>query len=124
MNNNKKIIFATLILFLLSAVYLSFMEMRQADLNVDKNWWVLSFDNPKSNDLSFTIENHSNESNFHWEILADKEKIQEGDIKISKGYSWTSSAQEDTQKANLDNKKVTISATNGNDKKNIYKIFP
>lgn len=122
--SNKKIIFVIIFLFLISAVYLSWIEKKQADFNLNKNWWSLSFDNPKSSDLSFTIENHSDESNFHWEILADKEKIQEGDIEILKGSTWTLDVQGDMPETNGDNKKATISATNGNDKKNIYKIFP
>lgn len=124
MNNNKKIIFAILLLFLISAVYLSWTEKKQADFNLDKNWWSLSFDNPKGSNLSFTIENHSNESNFHWEIILGDNKAKEGDVNVIKGFAWTLDAQANMPETNLDNKKVTISATNGNDKKNIYKIFP
>lgn len=124
MNNNKKIILAILLLFIISAVYLSWIEIRQADLNLNKNWWALYFKDPKSNSLNFTIENHSQKNNFHWEIISGSDTLKEGNVSITKGSTWTSDVQVNMPETNLDNKKVTISATNGNDKKNIYKIFP
>lgn len=117
MENNKKIIIATLFLLLASAVYLAWTEKRQADLDLNKNWWTLAFADPKSSSLSFSIENHSDKSDFHWQILADNKKIQEGDAKISKSLTWTS----DVQVTNLAGKNVIISVSNGADKKEIYK---
>jgi len=116
MNNSKKIILATILLSLISAVYLSWMEKRQADLNLNKNWWVLSFDNPKSNDVSFAIENHSQKTDFHWEIFSGNVKIKAGDAVVANGTIWTSNVQVNNLAG-----KISIIVTNGADKKEIYK---
>jgi len=105
-----------MLLFLISAVYLSWMEKRQADLNLNKNWWALSFDNPKSNDLSFTIENHSQKTNFHWEMISGSVKIKTGDAMIAGGATWTSNVQVNNLAG-----KISIVVTSGSDKKEIYK---
>lgn len=114
--NSKTIVIFTVIFFLASALFLAYTEDRQSDENFQKDWWVLSFNDPKSADINFFIENHSNKSSFHWEILANKEKIQEGDIKIAKGSTWTSDVQVD----NLSGK-ITIIVSDSKDKKEIYK---
>ncbi len=118
MNSNKTIVIFTVIFFLASALFLAYTENRQSNENLQKDWWVLSFNDPKSEDLKFTVENHSNENNFHWEILVGKKKTQEGDIKILKGSSWTSNVQLD----NLSGK-IIIRVSSGSDKKEIYKSF-
>lgn len=105
--------------FTLSSIFLVFVEKRQADKNQGKNWWILYFENPKDNSLDFTIENHSNKSNFHWEILGGGNKIKEGDVEIEKGADWTSDVQ------NIDpEEKIIIRVSNGENKKEIYKIIP
>ena len=49
MNNGKKIILATILLFLISAVYLSWAEKKQADLNLNKKSGGIIFrSNPDS----------------------------------------------------------------------------
>ena len=119
LDNQKKIIIVSIAFFLLSAVYLSFMETRQADLNAGKNWWSLSFADPKSNNLNFTIENHSQKNNFHWQIMDGTEKLQEGDINIANG------AMKNIDLSNFKTSwKITIDITSGSDKKEIYKILP
>ena len=85
--NQKKIISFLIIFLLISFFYLAYVEKKQADLNYQKNWWVLSFDNPNDNSLDFVIENHSSKNNFHWEVLSDTDKIKEADINIVKGNS-------------------------------------
>ena len=119
MSNNKKIIFSFLALFLLSAVYLSYAEQRQIDPNSGKNWWTLSFANPKSNDLSFTIENHSDKSSFHWQVMDEKDVMSEGDVSVIRG------AQKDiaVPTESISDKKITIRVSAGSEKKDIYKDF-
>lgn len=118
MNNNKKIIISLVVLFLISAVYLSWAEKKQADLDLGKNWWALSFSDPKSSDSSFAIENHSDKNNFHWEIISGGDKIQEGDADIAKGAIWTSDVQGDNLAG-----KIIIRVFSGSDRKEIYKNF-
>lgn len=114
--NSRTIVIFTIIFFLASALFLAFTENRQSDENFQKDWWVLSFNDPKGEDLNFAIENHSNKNNFHWEILAGKKKMREGDVEISKGSTWTSSVQADNLAG-----KIIIRVSSGPDKKEIYK---
>lgn len=119
MKTDKKIIISFIVMFLLTAVYLSYAEQKQADPNAGKNWWTLSFVDPKSNDLSFTIENHSDKNNFHWQVLEEKNVMNEGDALINK------SNQTDiiVPMENISGKKIIIMVSDGKEKKEIYKDF-
>jgi hypothetical protein len=119
MTSERKIIILTIALFFLSGIYLSIMETRQQDPSINKNWWAVSFDDPKSSALDFTIENHSGKTAFHWTVLtAGKTKLKEGDVTVNKG---------DTADIKLDGKalsatgKILIDVASGTDKKEIYK---
>lgn len=108
-----------MVMLLFSAIWLSYVSKKQMDPNYQKNWWVLSFDNPKDNSLSFTIENHSNNNNFHWQILSEKTVVNQGDVTIKLGESKTIPATlPDTA-----GKKTTVVVTAGEEKKEIYKIL-
>ncbi len=112
---NNKIIIVFLIIFLAASfLYLAYIEQSRRG---EGSFWSLYFADPKSDNLNFTIENHSNKNNFHWEVLADKDKIKEGDIKIAKGSAWESSFQV----ADIDGKKIAIIVSDGDNKKEIYK---
>ncbi|MFA4817365.1 MAG: hypothetical protein WC608_01410 [Parcubacteria group bacterium] len=114
--NSKVLVIFTIIFFLVSALFLAYTESRQSDENFQKDWWVLSFNDPKNGDLNFTIENHSQKSSFHWELISGTDTISEGDVKIAKGSTWTSNVQVD----NLSGK-TSIRVSSGSDKKEIYK---
>lgn len=115
----RKIILLLALFLIISFSYLAFVETRQADLNYQKNWWVVYFENPKDSSLNFTIENHSDTNNFHWEVLQDKTKISESDTQIPKG-------EKNTIPLNLKDvidKKITILISDSKDKEEIYKQF-
>lgn len=114
--NNKTIVIFTVIFFLTSALFLAYTENKQSDENFQKDWWVLSFNNPKNDDLNFTIENHSQKTSFHWELISGMDTISGGDAKIAKGSTWTSNVQVE----NLTGK-IIIRVSDGSDKKEIYK---
>lgn len=105
-------------MFLLSSAYLFYVSEKNMDLDHEKNWWVLYFENPSSDSMTFIIENHSDTDNFHWEVFADKKMIRTGNEKINKGSTWTSNVQV----GNLAGK-VTVRVSSGSDKKEIYKNF-
>jgi hypothetical protein len=119
--NNKKLIITIASLLLVCSVYLSWTELRQADLNTGKNWWALSFADPKSFDPSFVIENHSTGNSFHWTVLtAGKTKLREGDVNVPNGEFA------DVKLNSLDfpaQGKIMIDVSAGTDKKEIYKDF-
>lgn len=119
--NKDAAIITTLAIFLLSCLlFLGYIEFRQQNPDLNKNWWVLYFENSKNTGLTFVIENHSNIQNFHWEIFSGKNKpFMEGEIEIKKG---------ETQKINpvvsaRDDRSLTIRVSDGENKKEIYKIF-
>ncbi|PIP27964.1 MAG: hypothetical protein COX29_03630 [Candidatus Moranbacteria bacterium CG23_combo_of_CG06-09_8_20_14_all_35_22] len=115
---SKTIIFTTIIFFIFSASSLAWIEKKQSNENTGKNWWVLYFAEPKSDKLNFIIENHSDENNFHWEILSNKKKIQEGEAEIKKGSALQ--LNPDLALAS-ENKKITILVISKDEKKEIYK---
>jgi len=118
-SSEKKIIIITLALFLSSGVFLSLMEIRQQDPNTGKNWWSVSFDDPKSSSLNFTIANHSDGNSFHWTaVTAGGTKLKEGNEKITKG--GTSEIKIENQTLNATGK-ILIDVSSGNDKEEIYK---
>lgn len=118
MSNNKIIIYSTIAFLFISFVFLSAVEMKQADLN-SKNVWMLYFTDPKNNSVDFVIENHSKNTNFHFEILSDKNKVNEGDVQILTGMTkMVPISINDTA-----NKKITVDVTSGDGKKEIYKNF-
>lgn len=116
MQQRNIILFIT-ILLIASSVLLFAVSEKNMDPNYKKNWWVVYFENPADNSLNFTIENHSDKNNFHWEISVDNQKINEGNIDIQKGSAWTS----DVQASDYAGKKVIIRASDGENKKEIYK---
>jgi hypothetical protein len=116
----KKIILLIILLFFLSSAWLFSISKRAIDPDYNKNFWTLSFSNPKNDDLNFVIENHSDRTDFHWEVLKDKEKLKEGDIKIEKGKNaqvQPSSAEPQSSS------KITIRVSSGDQRKEIYKNF-
>lgn len=106
---------------LVSFVFLSVVEKKQSNVN-SKNIWTLYFPDPKSGSLDFTIENHSQNKVFHWQILLDKIVVTEGDSTVSLGDTKTIPVPKDG--IDLSNKKITISVIDvNNNKKEIYKNF-
>ena len=120
--STKKIIIILIISLLLSSIWLSYNETRQADLDYQKNWWVVYFENPSGSSLNFTIENHSKETAFNYKIMGNKNILEEKNISIKNNRQ---------QKINIDpvafenisERKITIIITDGNNKKEIYKIL-
>lgn len=117
---NNKIIPITIIgMLLISFIFLSVIEKKQSDIN-GKNIWTLYFSDPKDDSLDFTIENHSQNKVFHWQILLNKIVVTEGDSTVALGDVKTITVPKDD--IDLSNKKITILATDiNNNKKEIYK---
>jgi hypothetical protein len=118
MNQQTKIIIFIVVLFVLSSSLLFFINDRYLNSEASKNYWAVSFVNPKDNSLNFIIENHSQKNNFHWEVNSDNGKLSSGDINVGKG---------DTKNIDLNNTdlagKIIIDVSDGENKKEIYKFF-
>ena len=116
----RKIILFIIIIFILSSAYLLTIGSKFNDLNFGKDWWAVYFQNPKDNGLNFVIENHSNNTNFHYVVSKDKAKISEGDATVENGK--TENIKPDLNQSLSGNVTIDIS-TGDNDKKDIYKNF-
>ncbi|MFA6047671.1 MAG: hypothetical protein WCV59_01015 [Parcubacteria group bacterium] len=121
----KKLIIFIVALFILSSAYLLSVGSKFETLNFGKNWWSIYFVSPKDNSLNFVIENHSGKTNFHYVILIDKERIKEADENIRKDglLEFSSRNFQELNSRNLENKKITIEVSTGDEKKEIYKNF-
>lgn len=117
MTQKNLIIFITVLFFLCSS-YLFYVSDRSLRSDTEKNWWALYFEDPNGKALDFSIENHSAQNNFHWEITADSKKLDNGDIKIKTGESQT--IQPEIKDITG---KISITVSTSNDKKEIYKNF-
>ena len=121
MNSKKYIIFIS-ILFLLFFVFLSVRELHYQNYLTGGQNWFLYFNESKSNDLAFTVENYSKHKNFGWALYLDKDKIQEGSIEIPAGSQETVSP--DINLPDIGGKKITVKVTtDNNDERDIYKLL-
>jgi hypothetical protein len=116
---SKKIIACITTLLFLTSAYLFYVERRDSDPNTQPDWWIIYFQEAKSDNLDFTIENHSKKTAFHWEAAGAQGKIAEGDSSINKGEQ----RQIHPNAATNGEKKITITVSDGTDKKEIYKNF-
>lgn len=105
-------------IFIAGSTWLFYASAKLTDPDAGKNWWAIYFVGPDTKNLNFTIENHSNQTAFHWEVLVQNQKIKEGDVRIEKG-----AAKDVILDENLGSGKITIDVTTGNEKKEIYKNF-
>ena len=115
-NMQKKIIIFIILLFAASSMWLFHENAKLTDPNLGKNWWALAFSNPKDSNLNFTIENHSQKNNFHWEMMSGNVKIKSGDAVVANGAAWTSNVRADNFAG-----KIIIQVSSGSDRKEIYK---
>ncbi|KKR22152.1 MAG: hypothetical protein UT50_C0001G0064 [Candidatus Moranbacteria bacterium GW2011_GWA2_39_41] len=116
MQQQTKIILFFIILFLASSIYLFTIDSRYNDSAYNKNWYSLSFVEPKTDSLNFTIENFSANTNFHWELLTGKEKIETGDVEVQTGEK-----KEIGLSRIMTDQKMTVRVSSGDDIQEIYK---
>ena len=118
LNQSQKIIIFFSLLFLVGSIYLFSIDSRYNDPKYNKDWYSLSFTDPRSENLDFTIENFSAKTDFHWEVLAGKESVSRGDENIQTGEKKDISVSNFEMK---DAQKYTIRVTAGKDVREIYK---
>lgn len=118
---SKRIIIFIVAVFILSSAYLFYIDQRESDFNFGKNWWVIYFDESKSLSWNFSIENHSDKNNFKYEIFDGKNKVDEGEAVIGKGE--TRDIDLDQKVGHIESGKITITVSDGSEKKEIYKNF-
>lgn len=112
----KKTIILIIALFAVSFSWL-FLVSRNLENNTD--WWAIYFSNPASDSLDFVIENNSDKTKFHWEILADNKMIEEGNAGIIKGQLENIKPAQNIEAGG----RIIIQVISGEEKKEIYKNF-
>lgn len=115
--SQKSIIIAIIALLTISFISLAYIESRAKDPNLNKDWWVLSFQDPHGSRLDFAIENHSNSNNFTYEITQDTQSIIKESLSIPKGETKNISVNQ----VSSDTKTAITVWTKTTDKKEIYK---
>jgi hypothetical protein len=120
MTYSKKIILTVIFFFIACISYLAYAEQKRQDYNYSSSWWTTYFTAPQEKNLSFVIENHSNEKSFHWEILADKNSVSKGDETVPLGEKKTFSVPSFPENIG---KKFTIKISTPKNSKEIYKSF-
>ena len=114
---NKIIITTFISLLFISFSFLTYTELKNKDIN-SQNLWFLYFANTRDQSLDFNIENHRDNNNFHWVLLANKEKIKEGDVKVNKDENKLIRINKD---GSFVDKKITIQVSGDNQTREIYK---
>jgi len=114
------IVIAFLAMFIISSAFLFWQNARELDPNTGKNWWALSFsvlDDDTS--LVFRIENHSDLSSFHYEVLVGKKHVRLAEDSFSLNRGETIEIHPNIDQ--LPDGRVSIIVTSGNEKKEIYR---
>ncbi len=119
MTNEKKIILAVIVLLFAGFSFLFYSEQKQLKSTAKNGWWAVYFENPKTEDLSFTIENNKKANNFHWKEIAENNIIQETSVLIPAGEKKI--IMPDAK--NLSGKIIIEIADEAGNKKEIYKII-
>jgi len=106
-----------LILFAVSALFLDTKISRDLDPDTGKNWWTLSFETRDPDSLEFTIDNHSESTEFSYKVTRDKVVQGEGAASVEKGEQkvTTPSGNGDTTERTI----ITVESKDGS-KKSIY----
>jgi hypothetical protein len=114
------LILISLALFVFGSAFLFWQNERELDPDRGKDWWVISFVLPQEPaDLSFVIENHSNQVGFRYEITADKEVLSQDTLSVNRGETLTITPPLDAQIGTRT--VITVSSDKDKDKKEIYR---
>ena len=117
---NKIIIGVFAFCLVFSFSFLAYGERKSQDIEA-QNLWFLYFSDPKSSALDFRVENHTDQTEFHWELFVDKTKLQEGNLSVKKGATVTSFVPEISDRLG---KKISVQVTaSDNNVKGIDKTF-
>lgn len=114
----KTLIVVSLVFFAFGAVFLFWQNERELDPDRGKNWWTLSFAAPQeSANLSFIVENHSDQTDFRYEITAHKEILLQDTFSVNRGETLTITPP---LSAKTD-ERTGVSVSGSKDKQEIYR---
>ncbi len=86
----KRLWLSLFFLFSLTTGYLFLMNERGLDPNREKNWWSLSFAEPREEtSLVFVVSNHTASNIFRYTISSDGRMLTEGELSVAPGTDFT-----------------------------------
>lgn len=118
-NSQKLVIISIVSFFVLSSFWLFLTSKKYMNPDHNSDWWSIYFENPKNQDLTFVIENHSLKNAFQWKVFDKEIVVREGSVEIPKG---------ETKKISVDfqaeiNEKIIVRVSADNEIKEIYRNF-
>jgi len=119
MTNEKKFIYTSLIMLLISIIFLAWLGNQKMSGNQKSNWWSAYFDSTEKVPMTFVIENHSNGSQFKWELYEGKNQVESGTADVQIGKKVQITPKMDIAR-NVD---YTLIISNQNGSKEIYNRF-
>lgn len=115
--NQRTIILIITTLFIASSIWLFAASERHMDPDRGKDWWALSFIDPKGAELDFKVENHSENADFSITVLSGANKISESREMVEK----TKEKEITLDERNISGRKIIIRVTHGQETREIYK---
>lgn len=116
--SEKCLILIFCLLFVSSSLFLFWKNERELDPDQGKSWWTLSFATPENRkDLTFIIENHSAQTDFHYQITEEKRILKEATVEINLGAQQRITPDI----APHTTARTSIIVTSGTEKKEIYR---
>lgn len=116
--SQKHLILISLALFAAGAAFLFWQNERELDPDRGKDWWTLSFAIPSSpGSLAFTVENHSDQTDFRYEIIVDRQTLSEETFELKRGATTTIAPELGAHP----DARTSVTVTAGMEKKEIYR---
>lgn len=116
--SEKCLVLIFCLLFVSSSLFLFWKNERELDPDQGKSWWTVSFATPENReDLTFTIENHSAQTSFHYRIVQNKNTLKEAEVEVSPGTKQRVT----TDIVSPADTRTSIIVTTGTEKKEIYR---
>ncbi|MBI2439629.1 MAG: hypothetical protein HYV45_03475 [Candidatus Moranbacteria bacterium] len=117
MEQKSSIIFIVFLL-VFSTMFLFWQNERELDPNYEKNWWTLAFAEPQNiTDLSFVVENYTDNADFSYEVVRDKQVLEKKSFTLKRGErkNISLSIRNDVSS------RTSVMVRNGKEKKEIYR---
>lgn len=115
----KRLFFALLALFALSAAYLFSVNERGLNPDHAKSWWSLSFAEPnKESSLVFIVSNHTDTADFRYTVTTENETLDAGEFSVERGSDMT---RVPTVRSLPTSDRITITVTHDGKEETIYR---